>query len=201
MLDLAVLAAWREIVHADFLFSQRRGGRKGIPTECWTWRLGGLARDSSRRFFVLVKARRTQRNPTECWTWRLGGLARDSSRRFFVLAKAQRALRNSCGMLDLASLAAWREIVHADFLFSQRRGERKGFLRNAGLGGLARDTSRRSFVLAKAQRTQRNSYGMPDLASLAAWREIHHADFLFSQRRKGRKGNSYGMQDLADLAD
>jgi len=59
---------------------------------------------------------------------------------------------NSYGMLDLA---AWREMVHADFLFSQRRKERNEFLRNAGLGGLARDGSRRFFVLAKARRTQR----------------------------------------------
>ena len=60
-------------------------------------------------------------------------------------------------MLDLADLAAWREMVHADFLFSQRRKERKEFLRNAGLGGLARDINdprARIFVLAKAQRTQ-----------------------------------------------
>ena len=59
-------------------------------------------------------------------------------------------------------------MVHVDFLFSQRRGGRKEFLRNAGLGefsGLARDGSRRFFVLAKARRTQRNSYEMLDLAA------------------------------------
>ena len=61
-----------------------------------------------------------------------------------------------------------------DFLFSQGRGGRKEFLRNAGLGGLGglarvfNDSRARIYFLAKAQRTQRNSYGMQDLA---AWRE------------------------------
>ena len=38
-----------------------------------------------------------------------------------------------------------------------------------------------------------NFYGMLDLADLAAWREtlmIHARGFIFSQRRKGRKGIS-----------
>jgi len=126
MPDLAVLAAWREIVHVDFLFSQRRKERKGF---LWNAGLGGL-----------------------------GGLARDSSRGFFVLAKAQRTQRNSYGMLDLADLAAWREflMIHArGFIFSQRRKERKEFLRNAGLGGLgglARDGSRKRFLFSQGRR-------------------------------------------------
>ena len=61
-------------------------------------------------------------------------------------------------MLDLA---AWREMVHADFLFSQRRGGRKGFLRNVGLGGLG---------------------------GLARDINDSHTRIIFSQRRKGRKG-------------
>ena len=102
-------------------------------------------------------------------------------------------------MLDLA---AWREMVHADFLFSQRRGGRKGFLRNVGLGGLgglARDTSRRFFDLAKARRTQRNSYGMLDLA---AWRLSERWFTRIFCSRKGAEDakDSYGMSDLADLA-
>lgn len=117
-------------------------------------------------------------------------MARDGSRGFFVLARAQ---RNSYGMLDLA---AWRlsERWFTWIFFSQRRKGRNEFLRNAGLGelgGLARDfndSRARIYFLAKAQRTQRNFYGMPDLADLAAWREIVYADFLFSQRRGGRKG-------------
>ena len=123
MLDLT---AWREILHADFLFSQGRGGRKEFL------RNAGLSG--------------------------LDGLARDTSRRFFVLAKAQRTQRNSYGMQDLADLVAWREIVYADSLFSQGRGGRKEFLRNAGLDGLARvfnDSRTRIYFLAKAQRTQR----------------------------------------------
>ena len=69
MQDLAVLAAWREMVHSVFLFSQRRKGRKGF---LWNAGLGGpsgLARDDSRaRIYFLAKARRTQRILTECWT-------------------------------------------------------------------------------------------------------------------------------------
>ena len=51
MQDLAVLAAWREMVHSVFLFSQRRKGD-----------------DSRARIYFLAKARRTQRILTECWT-------------------------------------------------------------------------------------------------------------------------------------
>ena len=65
--------------------------------------------------------------------------------------------KDSYGMQDLA---AWREtlMIHARGLFSRKGANgAKEFLRNAGLGGLgglARDSSRRFFVLAKAQRTQ-----------------------------------------------
>ena len=67
---------------------------------------------------------------------------------------------NSYRILDLADLAAWREtlMIHArGFIFSQRRGGRKEFLRNGGLGGLARDfndSRTRIYFLAKARRTQ-----------------------------------------------
>ena len=61
-------------------------------------------------------------------------------------------------MQDLADLAAWREflMIHArGFIFSQRRKERKEFLRNAGLGGLgglARDGSRKRFLFSQGRR-------------------------------------------------
>ena len=77
-------------------------------------------------------------------------------------------------MQDLADLAAWREMIHArGFIFSQRRGGRKGFLWNAGLGGLSglvRDGSRKRF--------------------------------LFSQRRGGRKEflRKVGLGGLSGLA-
>ena len=94
-------------------------------------------------------------------------------------------------MLDLADLTAWREtlMIHARGLFSRKGAKNaKEFLRNAGLGGLsglARDGSRkRFFVLAKAQRAQRNSYGRLDLADLAAWREIIQARDLVAELRK-----------------
>ena len=75
-----------------------------------------------------------------------------------------------------------------DFLFSQGRGGRKEFLRNAGLGGLGglarvfNDSRTRIYFLAKTQRTQRNSYGMLDLADLAAWREMVHARDFCSRK-------------------
>ena len=80
---------------------------------------------------------------------------------------------DSYGMQDLAVLAAWREMVHSVFLFSQRRKGRKGFLWNAGLGGLSglvRDGSRKRF--------------------------------LFSQRRGGRKEllRKVGLGGLSGLA-
>ena len=110
-------------------------------------------------------------------------------------------LRNA----GLGGLAAWREMVHVDFLFSQGRGGRNEFLRNAGLGGLARDfndSRTRIYFLAKVRRTQRNSYGMQDLA---AWREflmIHARGFIFSQRRKERKEfqRNAGLGGLGGLA-
>ena len=79
-------------------------------------------------------------------------------------------------MLDLADLAAWREIIQA-IVFS---------------------------VLAKARRTQRNSYGMLDLADLAAWREIIQARVFFCSR-KGAKGakeflRKVGLGGLGGLA-
>ena len=132
MQGLAGLAAWREflMIHArGFIFSQRRKERKGF---LWNAGLGGL-----------------------------GGLARvfnDSRTRIYFLAKTQRTQRNSYGMLDLADLAAWREflMIHArGFIFSQRRKERKEFLRNAGLGGLgglARDGSRKRFLFSQGRR-------------------------------------------------
>ncbi len=74
MQDLADLAAWREMIHArGFIFSQRRGGRKGFLRNAGLSGLGGLARDindSRVRIFILAKARRTQRIPMECRTWR-----------------------------------------------------------------------------------------------------------------------------------
>ena len=89
--------------------------------------------------------------------------------------KGTKDAKDSYGMSDLADLAAWREILHVDFLISQRRGGRKGFLRNVELGGLA------------------------------AWREtlmIHARGFIFSQRRKGRKGflRNVGLGGLCGLA-
>ena len=123
MLDLA---AWREIHHADFLFSQRRKERKGIPTECWTWRLG-------------------ERFITQIFCSRKGA------------KNAKKFLRNA----GLGGLEAWREMVHVDFLFSQRRGGRKGIPTECWtwrLGGLARDIN--------DPRTR----------------------IIFSQRRGGRKG-------------
>ena len=132
--------------------------------------------------------------------------------RIFVLAKAQRTQRNSYGMLDLADLAAWREIIQARDFCSRKGAEvAKEFLWNAGLGGLGglarvfNDSCARIYFLAKAQRAQRNFYGMQDLADLAAWREflmIHARGFIFSQRRKGRKGFllSEGLGGLGGLA-
>ena len=87
-------------------------------------------------------------------------------------------------------------------------GGRKEFLRNAGLGGLGglardiNDSRTRIYILAKAQRTQRNFYGMLDLADLAAWREtlMIHARGLFSRKGAEDAKDSYGMSDLADLA-
>ena len=80
-------------------------------------------------------------------------------------------------------------MIHArGFIFSQRCKGRNEFLQNVGhggLGGLARDHSgKRFFVLAKAQRAQRNSYGRLDLADLAAWREIIQARDLVEELRK-----------------
>ena len=82
-------------------------------------------------------------------------------------------------------------MIHArGFIFSQRRGGRKEFLRNAGLGelgGLARDINdsrARIYFLAKARRTQR----IPkECWTWRTWREtlmIKRED-LFS--RKGAK--------------
>ena len=139
------------------------GGRKEFLRNAGLGGLGGLARDfndSRTRIYFLAKAQRTQRIPTECRTWRL------DERWFtqiFCSRKGKEDAKNSYGMLDLADLADWREIIQAR-VFS---------------------------VLAKALRTQRNSYGMLDLADLAAWREtlmIHARGFIFSQRRGGRKG-------------
>ena len=98
MQDLADLAAWRVtlMIHErGFIFSQRRKERKGIPTECWTWRLG-------ERWF-------TQED--------------------LFSRKGAKNAKDSYGMQDLADLAAWREflMIHArGFIFSQRRKGRKG---------------------------------------------------------------------------
>ena len=93
--------------------------------------------------------------------------------RDFCSRKGAKDANDSYGMQDLAVLAAWREMVHSVFLFSQRRKGRKGFLWNAGLGGLSglvRDGSRKRF--------------------------------LFSQRRGGRKGflRNAGLSGLGGLA-
>ena len=149
------------------------GGRKEFLRNAGLGGLGGLARDfndSRTRIYFLAKAQRTQRIPTECRTWRL-------DERWFTQ------------------------------IFCSRKGKEdaKEFLRNVGLGGLgglARDINdprTRIYILAKARRTQRNSYGMLDLADLAAWREflMIHARGLFS--RKGAKDakDSNWIIDLA----
>ena len=155
---------WRlgERSFIQIVYCSRKGakGAKEFLRNAGLGGLGGLARDSSRRFFVLAKAQRTQRIPTECWSWRLGGLARDDSRaRIYFLAKARRTQRISYGMLDLA---AWR---------------------------LSKRYSRRWLInLAKARRTQgilRNDR-LCVLGGLA--RDIHADCLLISQRRGGRKG-------------
>ena len=130
MQDLADLAAWRVtlMIHErGFIFSQRRKERKGIPTECWTWRLG-------ERWF-------TQED--------------------LFSRKGAKNAKDSYGMLDLADLAAWREMVHARDLFSR-----------------------------KGAKNAKDSYGVPNLPDLAAWRVtlmIHARGFIFSQRRGGCK--------------
>jgi len=80
-------------------------------------------------------------------------------------------------LADLADLAAWREtlmIKREDFCSRKGAEDAKEFLRNAGLGGLGglarvfNDSRTRIYFLAKAQRAQRNFYGMQELAVLAA---------------------------------
>ena len=112
-----------------FIFSQRRKERKGIPTECWTWRLG-------ERWF-------TQED--------------------LFSRKGAKNAKDSYGMLDLADLAAWREMVHARDLFSR-----------------------------KGAKNAKDSYGVPNLPDLAAWREMVHARDLFS-RKGAKNGKRLGI--------
>jgi hypothetical protein len=82
----------------------------------------------------------------------------------FCSRKGAEDAKNSYGMQGLAGLAAWREtlMIKREDLFSR-----------------------------KGAKNAKDSYGMQDLADLAAWREflmIHARGFIFSQRRKGRKG-------------
>ena len=94
------------MIHArGFIFSQRRGGRKGF---LWNAGLGGLARDfndSRARIFVLAKVQRSQRIPTECWTWRAWRETLMIKREDFYSRKGAKNAKNSYGMQDLAGLA------------------------------------------------------------------------------------------------
>jgi len=72
----------------------------------------------------------------ECRTWRTWRLDERWFTQIFCSRKGAEVAKDSYGV---QGLAAWREtlMIHArGFIFSQRRGGRKGFLWNAGLGGL-----------------------------------------------------------------
>ena len=187
------LAVWREtlMIHArGFIFSQRHKGRKGFLRNVGLGGLGGLARDindSRTRIYILAKAQRTQRIPTECWTWRLG---ERWFMQIFCSRKGAEDAKDSYGMSDLADLAAWREILHVDFLISQRRGGRKGIPTECWTWRIWRLSERWFtwiFCTRKGAEDAKDSYGMSDLADLAAWREtlMIHTRGLFS--RKGAK--------------
>ena len=82
--------------------------------------------------------------------------------RDFCSRKGAEAAKESYGMLDLADLAAWREIIQArDFCSRKGAKDAKEFLRNVGLGGLGglardiNDSRKRIYFLAKARRSQR----------------------------------------------
>ena len=88
-------------------------------------------------------------------------------------------------------------MIHArGFIFSQRRGGRKEFLRNAGLGGLgglARDINDpRARAIFSQRRGGRKEFlrnvGLGGLCGLARDINDPRARIIFSQRRKGRKG-------------
>jgi hypothetical protein len=130
MLDLAVLAAWREMVHADFLFSQRRGGRKEFLRNAGLGGLSGLARDNSGMRFLFSQRRGGRKGiSTECWTWRTWRLDERWFTQIFCSRKgaedAKEFLRNA-GLGGLSGLARDINDPRARAIFSQRRGECKG---------------------------------------------------------------------------
>ena len=109
----------------------------------------------------------------------------------------------------MQGLAAWREtlMIHArGFIFSQRRGGRKGFLWNAGLGGLGGlAIKREDFCSRKGAKDAKEflwNAGLGGLGGLARDINDSRARITFSQRRGGRKGFLWnaGLGGLSGLA-